>query len=178
VETGLEPEKTPSFHQRFAELFEAHFRRLYRYLNRLSGDPELAADVAQEAFIKLYGRGSLPDAPEAWLISVAMNLFRNADSTRRRRLRLMTPARGESVLGDPPAAPDDTVEAEDSRLRVRRVLDRMPEREQRMLLLRAEGYSYRDIASALHLNERSVGALLARARRAFRETYEESSGAS
>jgi len=54
----------------------------------------------------------------------------------------------------------------------------MPEREQRMLLLRAEGYSYRDIASALHLNERSVGALLARARRAFRETYEESSGAS
>jgi len=41
-----------------------------------------------------------------------------------------------------------------------------------MLLLRAEGYSYREIASALQLNEPSVGTLLARAKRAFREAYE------
>ena len=177
METGLEPEKIPAFHERFVELFEAHFHRVHRYLNRLSGDPELAADVAQEAFIKLYRRGSLPDSPEAWLISVAMNLFRNAASARSRRLRLLTPARGEGVLADPPAAPDQALEAEDARRRVRLALDRMPEREQRMLLLRAEGYSYRDIASALNLNEASVGALLARARRAFREIYEETSGA-
>ncbi len=156
METGLEPEKIPAFHERFVELFEAHFHRVHRYLNRLSGDPELAADVAQEAFIKLYRRGSLPDSPEA---------------------RLLTPARGEGVLADPPAAPDQALEAEDARRRVRLALDRMPEREQRMLLLRAEGYSYRDIASALNLNEASVGALLARARRAFREIYEETSGA-
>jgi DNA-directed RNA polymerase specialized sigma24 family protein len=39
------------------------------------------------------------------------------------------------------------------------------------LLLRAEGYSYRDIATALDLNEASVGTLLARAVRAFRESY-------
>lgn len=159
------------------ELFEAHFHRVYRYLNRLSGEPELAADVAQEAFVKLYQRGSLPDAPEAWLISVAMNSFRNVASTRSRRLRLLTPARGESVLSDPPPAPDEAVEAEDSRRRVRSALDRMPERERHMLLLRAEGYSYRDIAAALTLNKASVGVLLARARRAFREIYEESFGA-
>lgn len=42
-----------------------------------------------------------------------------------------------------------------------------------MLLLRAEGYSYRDIASALELNEASVGTLLARAVRAFRAAWEE-----
>jgi len=170
----VEPERTPSFHERFAELFEAHFQRVYRYLNRLSGDPELAADVAQETFVKLYQRGSAPDSPAAWLISVAMNLFRNAASTRSRRLRLLTPARGESVLADPPPSPDQALEAKDSRRRVRLVLDRMPERERDMLLLQAEGYSYREIALALGLNEASVGVLLARARRAFRETYEES----
>jgi RNA polymerase sigma factor (sigma-70 family) len=54
---------------------------------------------------------------------------------------------------------------------VRAAIDRLPERERRMLLLRAEGYSYRDIAAALDLNEASVGVLLARARRAFREAY-------
>ena len=167
------PETTPSFHYRFVDLFNAHFHRLYRYLDRLSGEPELAADLAQEAFVKLYRRGSLPDAPEAWLISVAMNLFRNERSTRSRRRRLLTLARGEGVHSDPPPSPDRAAVAEDSRRRVRFAIDRLPEREGHMLLLRAEGYSYRDIAAALELNEASVGTLLARARRAFRETYED-----
>ena len=54
-------ETTPSFHDRFVGLFQAHFHRLYRYLDRLSGEPELAADLAQEAFVRLYRRGSLPE---------------------------------------------------------------------------------------------------------------------
>jgi DNA-directed RNA polymerase specialized sigma24 family protein len=48
----------------------------------------------------------------------------------------------------------------------------MPERERHMLLLSAEGYSYREIAETLDLHEPSVGSLLARARQAFRECYE------
>ena len=165
-------EAKTSFHDRFVEVFDAQFHRLYRYLDRLSGERELAADVAQEAFVKLYQRGSMPDSPEAWLISVAMNLFRNEKSTRSRRLRLLTPARGEFVLSDPPPSPEENVSAKESRRQVRHALDRLPEREQRLLLLQAEGYSYRDMAVALKLNAASVGVLLARARRAFREAYE------
>ena len=71
-------EPTPSFEESFVRLFRAHHARLYRYLQRLSGEPELAADLVQDAFVRLYRRGSLPDAPEAWLISVALNLLRNA----------------------------------------------------------------------------------------------------
>ena len=166
-------ELTASFHDHFVELFDAHFPRLYRYLDRLTGDPELAADLGQEAFVRLYRRGSLPDAPEAWLITVAMNLLRSERSTRRRRERLMTRSRGEAVHSDPAPAPDTRVLATDERARVRQVLDRIPEREQRLLLLRAEGYSYRDLARALELNEASIGVLLARARQAFRKLYEE-----
>jgi RNA polymerase sigma-70 factor (ECF subfamily) len=171
-EDGALSETTPSFHDRFVELFNIHFHRLFRYLDRLSGEPDLAADLAQEAFVKLYRRASLPDAPEAWLISVAMNLFRNEKTTRSRRRRLLTLAGGENV-GDPPVSPEQAAAAGDSRRRVRSVLDRLPERERRMLLLRAEGYSYRDIAAALELNEASVGVLLARAKRSFREIYDE-----
>ena len=84
------------------ELFEAHFPRLERILQRLTGDADLSADVAQEAYVRLYQRGHMPEVPEAWLISVALNLVRNERSTRRRRERLLTPARGERVLADPP----------------------------------------------------------------------------
>jgi RNA polymerase sigma-70 factor (ECF subfamily) len=175
VETGV-PES--GFRAQFTELFEAHFARLHRYLNRLSGDAELAADVAQEAFVKLYQRGSLPDTPTAWLITVALNLFRNAAKSRRRHLELLTPARVEGILADPPAPPDQTIESEGSRKRVRSALDKMPEREREMLLLHTEGFTYREIAAALELNEASVGVFLARARRAFRALYGESSDAS
>jgi RNA polymerase sigma-70 factor (ECF subfamily) len=171
------PGTTPTFHDQFVGLFESHFRRLYRYLDRLSGEPELAADLAQEAFVRLYRRGSMPDRPEAWLITVAMNLFRNARSARARRRRLLSHTRGESVHSDPPAAPGDAADARESRRRVRMALDQLSERERRMLLLRAEGFSYRDIAAALELNEASVGTLLARARGAFRQAYEDAFGA-
>lgn len=167
-----------SFHDWFVELFNEQFQRLYRYLDRLSGEPELAADLVQEAFIRLYGRGSPPDDPEAWLISVAMNLLRNERSTRSRRRRLLTLTRGEGAHSDPAPSPEGQAVAEESRRRVRAALDHLPERDQHLLLLHAEGYNYRDIGLALNLNEASVGTLLARARRAFRENYEDALDAS
>ncbi len=166
------PDIDASFHHRFAELFDAQFRRIFRYLDRLSGDGELAADLTQEAFVRLYRRGAMPDTPVAWLITVATNLFRNEKSTRARRRKLLTVARGEGVLGDPPRSPDEDVQGEESRRRVRLAIDQLPERDRSLLLLRAEGYSYRDLAAALGLNEASIGTLLARAKAAFRSSYE------
>src|SRR5262245_22769935 len=90
-----------SFRDGFVELFHDHFHRLYRYLDRLCGDPDLAGDLAQETFLRLYARGSPPDHPAAWLVTVATNLFRNVRATTVRRARLMTPARGADLLADP-----------------------------------------------------------------------------
>ena len=173
-ESAAKPlESSSSFDDRFSELFEANFGRLHRYLNRLAGDSELAADLAQETFVRLYSRGSLPDSPEPWLITVALNLFRNAQSSRKRRRRLLTIDRAEAVHSDPPPSPDQTVSCDDVRQRVRWALGGLPERERHILLLRAEGYTYRDIAAALGLTEASIGVFLARAKRTFRESYED-----
>jgi len=163
----------PPVHEWFEELFNAHFRHLYRYLNRLSGDADLAADLAQDAFVRLYRRGAAPDTPVAWLITVATNLFRNARGQRSRRIRLLTVARGEGALADPAPSPAASVETAEATQRVRAALERLPERERRLLLLRAEGYSYADLAAALDLHAASVGTLLARAKRAFRDAFEE-----
>ena len=177
VSAPVEPPAV-GFHEEFVALFERSARRLQRSMTRLSGESELAADVAQEAFVRLYRRGAMPDEPEAWLISVALNLLRNARSTGSRRHRLLTVARAEEAHSDPLPPPDESATAGDARRRVRSALERLPAREQRMLLLQAEGYSYRDIAAALALNEGSVGTLLARARRAFLAAYGSGSDAS
>jgi RNA polymerase sigma factor (sigma-70 family) len=161
-----------SFTDQFVQLFNGNFHRLWRVMDRLSGEPELAADVVQEAFIKLYQRGSMPDAPESWLITVAMNRFRNARTSQTRRLRLLTPDRAAGLHSDAALTPVEAADHERSRRRVREVLDQMPERARQLLLLQAEGYRYRDIALVLELNENSVGVLLKRAKQTFRDLYQ------
>lgn len=159
-----------AFHARFRAVFDVQFPRVFRVLDRISGAPDLAADLAQDAFVRLYRRGSMPDAPEAWLITVALNLWRNAHAKRSRRRRLLE-WHGDVAQSDAPAAPDEALASDCTKRRVRNALDRLPLREQSLLLLRAEGYAYRDIARALDLKETSIGTLLARARDAFRRAY-------
>jgi RNA polymerase sigma-70 factor (ECF subfamily) len=86
---------------------------------------------------------------------------------------LLTPARGEGVLADPAPSPNEAVEASETQRRVRLAIGGLPERDRRLLLLRAEGYSYREIAAALEITEASIGTLLARAKREFRQRYED-----
>lgn len=140
---------------------------------RLSDDPDLASDLAQEAFIRLYRRGAPPDTPGPWLVTVATNLFRNARNATKRRRELLTPVRAGHVLAERSVPTDRALGDAETRDRVRAALDRLPERDRQLLLLRAEGYRYRELAVALELNEASVGTLLARAKAAFKQAYEE-----
>ncbi len=56
---------------------------------------------------------------------------------------------------------------------MRRALAALPERQRDCLLLRHSGCSYAEIAAALGIAIGSVGVILARAERAFRESYRE-----
>jgi RNA polymerase sigma factor (sigma-70 family) len=59
--------------------------------------------------------------------------------------------------------------AAETRSRARTALDTLPDRDRMLLLLRHEGYSYRELARAVGVAESSVGTLLVRATRMFRE---------
>lgn len=169
------PSTSPPFRTAFERTYDREFPRLCRILDRACGDPELARDLAQEAFVRLYRRGSLPESPGAWLVSVGLNLMRNALTKARRRGRILE-SRWEG--GGSEASAAASILASEERVRVRAVLDRLPERERDLLLLRAEGFSYAEMARALDLRATSVGTLLARARKTFRSAFEEASHAS
>ncbi|MGQ0640935.1 MAG: RNA polymerase sigma factor [Gemmatimonadaceae bacterium] len=153
------------FRREFAERYEP----LVRYLARLTGDPATAADIAQETFVRLFGRGSMPDQPRAWLVSVAHNLLRNERAQSARRLALLDRHAAEVTPESATQSADASLEAAERRHLVQRALESLPERDRQILLLRYDGFSYREIAQALQLNEGSVGTLLARAKTAFRD---------
>ncbi|MGH7603791.1 MAG: sigma-70 family RNA polymerase sigma factor [Gemmatimonadaceae bacterium] len=165
-------ETPPDFEEAFCALFDHQFPSLFRYLHRLTGDADLAEDLAQEVFVRLYQRGSVPDDPAGWMGAVAHNLLRDHARTAKRRHHLIKGHPG-ALTPSSPAHADASVLADERRVAVRRALERLSERDRRMLLLRHEGYSYREIAHALGINETSVGTLLLRATDAFREAFGE-----
>jgi RNA polymerase sigma-70 factor (ECF subfamily) len=161
-----------AFEAEFRAAFAAGHAELFRVIDRYLGDESLASDIAQETFVRLYRRGSMPDDLRAWLVSVALNQARDAQRMRSRRLRLLRRRAPEETVGDAPATPEEDVLAAELRVLVRRALAELPERERALLLLREEGYSYKELAVALSIAEASVGTLLARAKVAFRKAYE------
>ena len=152
-----------AFTEEFRRIFAEEFESLFRYLCRLTGDPAMAADTAQEAFVRLYQRGERPREARAWLAAVSNNLVRDEHrrTTRRRNLREAHPTMFVYAEPDPPA--DEELVVRERREKVKQALDRIPERYREALLLRQEGYSYREIASALDYRASGVGKLIVRA---------------
>lgn len=162
----------PDFEESFRQLFHAQYASLFRYLHRLTGDADAAEDLAQEVFVRLYQRRALPDDTRGWMAAVAHNLLRDEKRTGKRRLELLR-ARPLDVQRGGNVAADEQVLAEERRRRVRAALEKLNERDRRMLLLRHEGYSYREIAPLVGVSETSVGTLLLRATASFNRAYKE-----
>ncbi len=147
---------------RISELFENHHEALYRYLVRLAGDADVAADAAQEAFVRLLERPSSAAVERAWLFKVGTNCVLQGLRTSARRHRLLG-ASGDRTMADPPSEPDATLEAEQRREAVSAALARLKDKERIAVLMREEGFSHREIADAVGTTTGSVGTLLARA---------------
>lgn len=155
---------------RASELFENHHDALYRYLVRLSGDPDIAADAAQEAFVRLLVRAPTGSTERAWLFKVGTNYVLEGRRTAARRGRLLG-GHGERTMADAPRDPHASVEADERRRIVMAALSRLSDKERVAILMREEGFSHREIAEAVGTTTGSVGTLLARTlERLARET--------
>ena len=146
-----------------ARLFEEHHHALCRYLWRFTGDADVAADAAQEAFVRLLEQPPRAGSERAWLFRVATNLARETGRTRRRRWLLLLHAAGRAPHADPPPPPDAALASGERRGRVQQALRALSAKERMALLMREEGFSQREIAEAVGTTTKSVGTLIARA---------------
>lgn len=144
-------------------LYTRHAPSLRRYLTRVSGDPDLAADAVQETFARLLERHVDAEHARPWLFRVGTNLLREWGRTGRRRVQLLRSAPDALATGEAPGAPDIETERRARVLRVRAALTRLPERDRTILLMREEGFTHREIAAAVGTTTGSVGTLVARA---------------
>lgn len=144
-------------------LYREHSHGLFRFLVRFTGDAELAADAVQEAFTRLVAAPPRDERAKSWLYRVATNAAMSDRRTRARRRRLLERTPGDVLHGDAPALPDEALRLSERRLRTREVLDTLSTRDRTALLMRAEGFSHREIAEAVGTTTGSIGTILNRA---------------
>ena len=150
-------------------LFGRHHGEIYAYLLRMLREPELAADLTQDAFIKAYRNYDTLERPEnarAWLYQIAHRVA--LDEIRRRKIIRFLPWTGESP-GSSPSAERLVMDAHLSS-DLQRALARIPERQRAALLL-AELHDLTgvELAAALGVSHVAARALLTRARENLRQ---------
>lgn len=137
------------------ELYNTYRMDLYRYLCHLTHDPAEAEDLLSETFLRALKRlhtyrGDC--AVKTWLFGVARNVW--LESLRKHRPTVSADDLLETYLTDD-TLPDHT----DTRLqwqRVQALLQQKDDRARRVVQLRAEGYSYAEIAARLGISESSA----------------------
>ncbi len=150
------------------QLFALHHGEIYAYIYRMVRDADVAADFAQDTFIKAYkAQDSLADQAKAraWLYQIAHRIV--LDEMRRRRIVRFLPWTGESHG----AAPSAEHLAMEMRLSgpLARALARIPERQRAALLLaEVNDLTGLEVADTLGISHVAARALLTRARESLR----------
>ena len=164
----------------FNELMDRHSERLFHYLVRCLQDPEEAADLAQETFVRVYQSRHKFDAKQSfstWLYSIATNLVRDRYRWRTRHPQVsLDRADGSEVdfrehLSDAGPIPSESLQATELAEAVRNAVSELPEELRTPLILAEyEDKSQAEIAAILKCSVKAVETRIYRARKQLRET--------
>lgn len=160
----------------FEAVFLEHYSRIVSVLLRLLGDRTRAEELADDVFWKLYRMPAreVDGRVGGWLYRTATNLGIDALRAAARR-RKYEDAAARSPQATIPSPLADVARAEQRR-RVRAVLAALKPAQAQILILRASGFSYKEVADVLEAKPGGIGTMLNRAQAEFRKLYLELHG--
>lgn len=147
----------------FTRFFSENAKSLRNFLYFRFGDPDLADDVTQEAFIKLWQNCAEVRYPKSFIYTVAKNSALNHTAYQKVVLKYARENTGKATDNQ---SPDYLMEEEEFRKKFDHALAGLTEAQRTALLLnRIEGKKYREIAEMLGISVKAVekrihGALL------------------
>jgi RNA polymerase sigma-70 factor (ECF subfamily) len=158
-------------------LFERHHRSLYSFLRRTTGNPTLAEDLTQDAFLRvLRYRSSYNRRHEfrPWLFRIARNILTDHFSLRPREDQL---DHESPRYSDERPSPRRIVEGKDRLARVETAITALStEQRDALLLARFHDFSYRQIGDILGCSEGAVKARVFRALKSLTSLLEDDTG--
>ncbi len=155
-------------------LYQMYSQDIYRYLCGLTHDPLWAEDLLSETFLKAvrsFDKFQQRSSVKTWLFTIARNAW--IDGLRRRRPTLSYDDMLAGYISEDTADPrrlEEDWDAHELAQRIRHLLDSCRPLAKKVVLLRAEGYSFAEIAQACGISEGSARTLNFRTRTWLRET--------
>ncbi|WP_153557006.1 RNA polymerase sigma factor [Roseimaritima sediminicola] len=164
----------------FEELVQRYQGRLVRLLEHLGPRRDLADDMTQEVFLRVFRarKNYQPGAKfSTWLFTIAGNVARNAVRSSGRRQEVNEVDAGSTPSGSQAAVlaslatdasglmPTRQIEGAERAEVVRAAVQMLnPRQREALLLSKFEGLSYLEIADVMGLSTKAVKSLLSRAR--------------
>lgn len=154
-------------------LIRAHQEPLYAFMLRLSGKPDVAEDMVQEAFVRVLRNLDRFDDRfrfSTWLFTIARRLYVN-------HLQKHRPSYDSEAVGDWQGGsrrPDAIAAESENREHVRRLLDEAigalnPQQREIVLLFHQQDWPIQEIAEHLQMPEGTIKSHLHRARKRMQE---------
>ena len=156
----------------FSELVRIHQHEVFTLALRLLGNYELAADAAQETFIRAWR--ALPrfrgdSALSTWLHRITVN---TSWTLGRRAQRHSTSDLDEAILvrEEPHRSPESAAENAELRSRLRHAVGELPAPQRAVVVLKdIYGWSHAEVARALDISVTAAKVRLHRARRRLKD---------
>jgi RNA polymerase sigma factor (sigma-70 family) len=154
-------------------MFSRDYAGICRYAHRIVNDPDDAAEIAQETFLRMQqvrGPASFSLGDRVLLYRVARNL--SIDHLRRKQTRRRyAEADGQIPVLQAERSSEEELLAEERRAQVQLALRTLSPRDAKCLALRNAGHSYDELAAILNIHPGSVGPTVTRALRRLRQAY-------
>jgi RNA polymerase sigma-70 factor (ECF subfamily) len=145
------------------ELFDELRERMLRYLLSLGLGVAECEEIVQESFLALFlhlRKGRPRNNLRSWLFRVAHNLALKNRQSSHREARYLAECRFVTINST--VNPEDEFSQSQTQRRLQAIYRALPERSQRCLSLRAEGFTYREISDILDISLGAVAISLAR----------------
>jgi len=177
----------------FEKIFKKYYPRILSFFLHHGISRLEAEDLTQETLLRAYRRIDLlrdEATLNTWLLTIASNIWKNQlryQSASKRRGETFSIAHLDSLEGVegeaaeiapdlrsvpqiPPERPEslEAVLGEERRKILEEALENLPGQMRRILLLRAHGLTYREIAAAMNLSVDTVGAHISQAKSRLR----------
>ena len=161
------------------ELMKRHAGKLFNYIIRCLQNDEDAADLVQEAFVRVYQNRAKFNSNErflTWLYAIATNLVKDRYRWRSRHPQVSldadtdgTGADFKNSLPESRPTPDELLAASDQANAVRRAIAALPEELRTPLILSEyEELSHTEVGALLKCSAKAVETRLYRARQQLR----------
>lgn len=141
--------------EQFKEIFDKHFDEVRNYIYYRSGDTELATDIAQETFIKIWEKqfGIVDGKIKGLLFKIAGDLFVSSYRKQKTAMNFSLNMKPQ----DSDITPEEQLQFKELQASYKNALANLPDKQRVVFLMsRMEELKYREIAERLEISVKAV----------------------